>query len=130
MSDCEALSYEWAQKQAAQRECTIELSDETTLQLDLDSEEAYGVYFKQVQRLRELELLSLDPYLDDPVTVRRSRNGNRHVIIKLARALPVEERILLQALLGSDPVREALSLARVRAGNLHPILLFVPNKAP
>lgn len=127
MSDADSLSYEWALKQAADRNCTIEHADDKTLQLDLDSEAAYEVYLKQVVRLRELELLPVDVTLDEFASVRRSRSGNRHVIIKLFRPLPAEERIMLQALLGSDPVREALSLARVRAGNLFPILLFVPK---
>lgn len=47
-----------------------------------------------------------------------------HVTVTLPRAISQRERILLQACLGSDPMREILSLQRLEAGNPHPTLFF------
>ena len=93
-------------------------ADAFTLQLDLDSLSTFEVFV--YRRL---------PSLISFIAIKRvywteSKSGNRHVYIELPTAMPVEERIALQASLGSDPVREFLNLMRVKAGTEHPILLF------
>lgn len=50
--------------------------------------------------------------------------GHAHVVVTLQRKVGAKERILLQACLGSDPLRELLSLQRFEAGNPHPTLFF------
>lgn len=57
-----------------------------------------------------------------------SRNGSgRHVVIKLKVELSEAERLLLQCALGSDPMREALGMQRMRLG-LDPVsALFEPK---
>lgn len=57
----------------------------------------------------------------------KSRNGNLHIEVTLRDRLPFEERVGLQAMLGSDPVREALSLKRAHEGQTEPSILFRPK---
>lgn len=57
----------------------------------------------------------------------RSHGGNTHIVLTLTRELSPEARIALQAILGSDPVRELLNLARVENERQDPITLFRPR---
>jgi hypothetical protein len=118
-----SLSFEWAQQQAQDANCDIDIAHDLVLQLDLDSREALDRYDAMRPVLVSNCLLSPTAVED----LRRSRSGNFHVTLTLSKPLPVEERIMLQALLGSDLKREALSLARTRAGNQFPVLLFRPR---
>jgi hypothetical protein len=116
-----SLSSDAAIQQAEEKNCTILYADDRTLQIDIDTDEDYEFFEKQVSRLRE--------YMDLPATydVLRSISGNRHILIQLPRPLPVKDRIMLQACLGSDRVREILSYARYRKGDPQPVLLFRPR---
>lgn len=55
----------------------------------------------------------------------RSRS-HWHVTIKLRKPLKIIERIALQAILGSDRVRELCNYERYRARSAYPILLVDP----
>ena len=55
--------------------------------------------------------------------------GNYHIIVTLKRKLPALERILWQAILGSDPFREAHNYARVKNGKSK-FPIFLAMKAP
>lgn len=74
------------------------------------------------------------------ISYSRSKSGNTHVTIKIA---PIDlikgfsndedcflnvQRLFLQAVLGSDPVRELLSWGRARNGCPHPTLFFERKK--
>lgn len=56
--------------------------------------------------------------------VTRSKSGNAHVYIKLNRSLTGFERIVVQALMGSDRVREVLSALQLQAGSKGCTCLF------
>jgi hypothetical protein len=56
-----------------------------------------------------------------------SKSGNTHVLVTLGKELPAHHRIALQAALGSDPKREALSVLRLMNGIEEPSLLFKPK---
>lgn len=58
----------------------------------------------------------------------RSHGGNTHIVLTLTRELSPEARIALQAILGSDPIRELLCLARVDNDCKDPIALFKPRQ--
>lgn len=73
------------------------------------------------------------PVISELVTI--SKGGNKHMYLRMDFSgdeltlfgfIPInkEAKIALQALLGSDPVKELLSLARVRIGSTAPIALF------
>jgi hypothetical protein len=54
--------------------------------------------------------------------------NKQHVVIRMGRDVTDEERILLQACLASDPLREMLSLMRLRRGDEAPTILFEKPK--
>lgn len=55
-----------------------------------------------------------------------SASGNTHIMLTLSREFTSHERIAIQAMLGSDPMRELLNLRRVWCGAEDPIALFRP----
>jgi hypothetical protein len=58
----------------------------------------------------------------------RSRGGNRHIILRVGMQISDLERVLLQAVLGSDPQREVLAWIRIRQGIPYPSSLFKPRE--
>lgn len=67
----------------------------------------------------------------EPVKIEHwdSQGGNKHVLITLAKPLGFLERTLIQAALGSDGVKEFLTLLRHENGIVEPALLFRPANA-
>lgn len=62
--------------------------------------------------------------------VTTSKSGNKHVYVRFDRPLLLLERLVIQAVLGSDPVKEALTLLRVLAESTGAIALFeTPDQA-
>lgn len=80
------------------------------LQLDLDENAIKQAEVDLIQRLEEFGLL--EPPCDNKFLITVSPGGNRHLYIWLDRGLSLAQRIALQLLGGSDPVRELLSLMR------------------
>jgi len=116
--------------QAEKLDVVIEPADDFTLQLDIDSDEAYDQALMNIELLMSLgrEHAVMDLLVGESMMVRRSKGGNRHVTLGLRQALSVYERLALQAILGSDPSRELLSMAGIRAGKDQPIVLFRPKE--
>lgn len=118
----------WTDEAAMQRAdelgCTVEFSDDYTLQLDIDSDEAYAYFHEQFAMARELipGFFYPDPW------VKRSKSGNRHVTIVLDFATDLATRILLQAMLGSDRKRELLAFVGLQNGQNNPVLFFRPKE--
>lgn len=56
----------------------------------------------------------------------RSRGGNTHCRVKLAKVIEPGERVALEAALGSDPKRAALTVARLDRGVVGEAMLFRP----
>lgn len=89
--------------------------------IDLDSEEDRNRFEARLHRARAngMEIL-----------VRRdgpSPSGEKHrshVVLEMDHDLTPEHRIAWQAALGSDPMRELLSLVRIRKGIPHPTVFF------
>lgn len=92
------------------------LPEPQELFLDLDKE--------SIQRGRVLEVLEQNGWGVQATLTTRSKNGNQHEYIKLDVALGPLQRIALQAILGSDPVREVLSVLRLNAGATASTALF------
>lgn len=91
------------------------------LLLDLDSDIATETYENTLPIIQEdLNVIEHRRW--------QSKSGNWHVLLKLPRPLPVEQRMLLQAILGSDLMREWYSLLRVWNGCKEPSLLFEPPR--
>ena len=102
---------------ARQHNYIPDIADENELQLDIDNEEQY----EHFQRMRPAveEMFDVTDIVETP-----SKSGNRHIRLFTAYNLSVPERIALQALLGSDPKKELISLRRWLNGDPVPILLF------
>lgn len=89
---------------------------ENELQIDIDSDLQYAIY--QAQMVVMYREFSLD------VVETVSRNGlpGRHITITLPFEVSDIERIAFQAALGSDPLRELLSIFRHQRGDDYPTL--------
>lgn len=103
--------------------------EDDELQIDIDSPEQYRQFlacwttFHRVITAR---------YGDEPTCVeagsRSKLPGRRHVTVKLPFEIhDPQERIMWQACLGSDPMRELLSALRSDRGDIKPTL-FVENQ--
>lgn len=106
--------------EAADNDLDVVFPEADELQLDFDTEEQYQ-YFLKVQDV-------MKKYISEPRSIEwhASRSGlpKRHVTVKLERDIDDKERVLLQVLFGSDPMRELLSYVQVLIGDPHPILFL------
>jgi hypothetical protein len=94
---------------------------ENELQLDIDTDEAYAQFGRVLPVLKEYFGVISN------FTTRSKSGDGRHVRIRLAQPMPVMQRIALQAALGSDGVRELLSVVMVLNNDVAPCLL---NETP
>ncbi len=93
-------------------------SDDWHLQLDHDAAKdgSFPAIADRLQLLDDDGLIEAGVYL-----MTTSPGGNRHIYLKLKKQKTEEERIMLQAMLGSDGKRELLSYL----GTKHPrVVLF------
>ena len=98
----------------------IVLADDTMLLLD------YDVPYIPNQFLRTLEILEeMMGHVPQPWKAYKSRSGNTHIIVKLSRPLPIDQRIAWQAAFGSDPKREALHLLSSKRGDRNTMMLVM-----
>lgn len=88
---------------------------------DLDSADAVG-QFEEVLPIIE------SMYGVTKVDAWTSRGGHQHRVVYLKNAVGISTRLGLQAMLGSDGVKEALSLKRAMEGQKEPSILFKPKK--
>ncbi len=124
-----AQSVDMAYKKAEELNLDVVVPDEYTLQLDYDSKTLPENFNKLcalidinfgIKRSGDQEVYDMD--------IKTSKSGNLHVYLKLANPISNTERLVFQAALGSDPVREILSLARLKRGETTPTLLFEVKK--
>lgn len=117
-------------KLAEHRGCEVVLPDEYEVQLDLDSDEDRALLDIQLQRFNDYEAQFRGP-LAVITNEWRSRSGvGRHVIVRMPFAMEDDERVLWQALLGSDRKRELYNMLRILKEMQDPIALFRPKTAP
>lgn len=114
-------------EEAERRGLKVVEADDLTLQLDLDRPFATKSPVSQ-QELDVADIFREHFADEEDGVVKRlytaSQNGNEHRYLRLRKPLSVEARIALQAILGSDPKREILSLLRVVRGVAPAIVLF------
>ena len=102
-------------KDGEDAEWEVVVADDTVLLLDYDQTtvpEQFG------------RLLGLMP-LAKKFKEYRSRSGNKHVVVTLTEPLGELSRVAWQAILGSDPKREALHMVSLAKGSLNPIVLVM-----
>lgn len=100
-------------------------ADARTLQLDIDNTSDLVHFHKVLPWLsciaEETGIIIL------AISYRRStRRAHWHVTIRTRARLKVLERLALQAILGSDRMRELCNWERIRARSTYPILLINP----
>lgn len=92
-------------------------ADDTTLQLDIDTE-------ADLEKAREIMRLFQTNLGIVGATVTRSKSDHWHVYVKLDRPHTRAERLALQACLGSDPKRELMSYLYNEKGGKQDCVLF------
>ncbi len=75
------------------------------LALDMDGDTTFNKEIMLLFETHQVQILS--------ELYTKSEHGNQHIYLKLSRNLELWHRILLQACLGSDPQKEALSALKV-----------------
>jgi hypothetical protein len=114
---------------ASAKGCRVVYPTPRELQLDLDDASQLKYFWAQWNRLYRAgadHAMMID-WDSVPLVLDSSTKGHFHVIVKLSQPLDVPERILLQALLGSDRTREMLNFRRWLQGMDNPIRLFRPH---
>jgi hypothetical protein len=114
---------EVAHRDAEAKGCVVVVPTNRQLFIDIDSKAALNDFWRCWSVFREQEQLHNEDMVrsDSP----SGEKHHEHIVITLKRDLESdEERIMLQALLGSDPMREMLSWKRVKLGDKTPTLFF------
>lgn len=108
---------------AATAEMDVILGTDTLLLLDIDDMPSWLTFQAKLRNLTEgvSEMAEIDE-----IAIYKSRSGKLHIQLTLYRPKPVVDRILLQFILGSDPIREQLSYERFVGNDQHPTLLVRP----
>lgn len=125
-------------EEAEARDCEIVLADDFHLQLDFDvpwpepgrdtlSDNSIVSLIKHQSRSKHLWKSFDKNFQIKLIKSWKSSGGNCHVEIELFEPLTAEIRIALQAILGSDPMRELSNLRRVKCGADDPVALFKPK---
>ena len=87
------------------------------LQLDIDDEEAMETFKQNLRILR-----GITPLREQIETV--SKSGHRHIYLKTEYQFSPQERICIQASMGSDRKRELLSLRNLKENRELPMFLY------
>jgi hypothetical protein len=97
-------------------------ADDSTLLLDLDNEYALAQYDRVLPTIMQHF---------GPVGIDRwhSKSGNTHIRVRLGTPQPWAVRYALQAALGSDGVRDVLSVLQMQNGCDEASILFKPTEA-
>lgn len=112
-------SRKFALEQAREQGMTVVKGSDTRILLDLDDGEDEEFYATMLPVICEHIKLEEEKRW-------RSKNGGLHVQLLSPRPLNVRSRLLIQACLGSDRVKEFLSLVRVWKKESDPVMLFRP----
>lgn len=125
MYDFDSIKSEHAFKLAENRNEKVVLPAEDELLIDIDSLEDYNYFILMVDKF-SLHVNKVVRYWAEP---SRSREAEHyHMYVKLTDRVNPQERILYQALLGSDRARELFSLVRYLNDDEHPTLFIEPTE--
>lgn len=113
-----------ARQQAKDEGLIVVVPTASQLQIDLDSEEEYQFFLKQIATYNK-EIA----HVWHKVGPSKGGLPKRHVTVELFRKITNTERILLQTLLGSDRTREILSWVQELNGDANPTLFLEKPEA-
>lgn len=121
------LANEVAIKNAVMNGMDVIRGDDHTLLIDLDTQQDYNNFVSAMQILDGVIDLEIKDSWRSKSWVRYE-NGHTHVVVSCPY-MSARERVLLQAALGSDRKRAAVSLVRLSEGVREPSNLFRPKHA-
>lgn len=112
-----------AEESARKLGCYVVYPEDDQLQIDLDDEKGYALFQKRIRDAQN--------FLDWEVVWEEqpSKSGlpHRHITVTVrGKNFTPEERILYQVMFGSDPIREGLSVLRLKMGIDRPTRFFEP----
>jgi hypothetical protein len=124
-ADVGKVRREHAEEQAKERGCVIVEPKPNELFLDIDSAEEMAYFEKQIRRVAVRWKLTWTAS-ESP----SGKMGRYHVYVTFFdRELDHWQRIALQAVLGSDRIRELISVHRLLDGDAAPTLFFEKPEA-
>jgi hypothetical protein len=95
----------------------IVIADNNTIQVDLDEEASVELFQQNYEIIKN--------YLGPHTTKKTlSKSKKLHVTIKTTKQFKAIERIAIQAILGSDLLRESLNFRNLKAKHKNPILFI------
>ncbi len=112
-------SFEDFVKRAERKGLKIVYPKPNQLQIDIDTDDQY----KTFQRM-EVALYKYFGIKNKVETVSGNGLPGRHITLDLGYDIDDMERILLQSVMGSDPMRELLSYIRIKSGHEHPTVFL------
>jgi hypothetical protein len=116
---------------AREKSWRVVIPEPNELQLDYDVPEEAEMVVKTVDAQRIIDRLNGAGLGLKIVKTTRSPGGNHHVYVQSDVNLDPMARIIIQLLLGSDPMREMLSFLRIHTGAKRPpTLLYEKNEEP
>jgi hypothetical protein len=119
-ADIGKIRREVAEEQAKAKGCIIVEPKPSELFIDIDSEQDLAYFKKQIVRI-ELRMPCVWRVQPSP----SAKAGRYHVYVDFhPRALDPWQRIAMQAVLGSDRIRELISVQRLLDGDAAPTLFF------
>lgn len=110
--------------EAAEKRLIVRIPHNDELLIDIDSDADLAVWDRNYCVVDEM--FGIDTYDIKP---SRNKEQGKHIYVKLAQPITPLERVLLQAILGSDLKREALSLWRIRNNDPDPTLFFEKSES-
>lgn len=132
---------EMAFTEAIRKGCKVVISSPKQIQLDLDtpwihaSNHVDGIHavLSVIHQNDIRKIILLSRFLENFSVVEwqawKSSGGNSHVMLTLTRELSLSDRICLQSILGSDPMRELLNFRRMLCNADDPVALFRPSES-
>ena len=112
--------------EAARNGLAVRFPKDNELFIDIDNDHSFEMFKKQLDILKKyVGVLSAGGYY----TCTPSKSGlpKRHVVVTLRDSVTEVERCALQAMMGSDRVRELLGYVQAKNNDPHPTL-FIERK--
>ena len=111
-------------KDAARDRLVVKIPLNNQLFIDIDTETDLVEWDRNYGFVDEM--FGIDSFTTTP---SRNKPQGQHIVVTLERPIAPLERVLLQAILGSDRKREAISLWRIRNNDPDPTLFFEKSES-
>lgn len=117
----EVFTYAQSLRKAEDADLDVVIPASNELFIDIDTDENYKEYQYNMELIEQH-----NPKFVHDVLVAPSKSGlpGRHITVQWHKELTDEQRIGLQAILGSDRKREMLSYLSMSRGHEHPTLFY------